>query len=74
MSITILNAIFVFRSMEEDAWMSEFDGGNNEIEMGTDGHELEILEMEKPLEEGENLDEVVIEPHKIGRASCRERV
>ena len=59
-----LNALFVLRSMEEDELMSEFDGGDNEIEMGKDGQELENIEMEKPLEEGENLKEVVIEPHR----------
>ena len=33
--------------MEEDELMSEFDGGDNEIEMGTDGQEIENIEMEK---------------------------
>ena len=47
MTITILNALFVFRRMEEEELMSEFDGGDNEIEMGTDGQEIENIEMEK---------------------------
>ena len=58
------NALFVFRSMEEDELSCEFDGDDNEIEMGTDEQELDNIEMEKPLEGGENLEEVVIEPHR----------
>eukprot|EP00268_Persea_americana_P059046 TRINITY_DN7200_c0_g1_i5.p1 TRINITY_DN7200_c0_g1~~TRINITY_DN7200_c0_g1_i5.p1 ORF type:complete len:152 (+),score=28.87 TRINITY_DN7200_c0_g1_i5:1002-1457(+) len=50
--------------MEEDELSREFDGDGNEIEMGTVCEELNSVEMEKPLEEGENLGDVVMEPHR----------
>ena len=48
--------------MEEDELSREFDGDDNEIEMGTDEQELDNIEMEKPLEESKNLEEVVMKP------------
>ena len=50
--------------MEEDELSREFDGDDHEIEMGTVCEELNSVEMEKPLEEGENLGDVVMEPHR----------